>query len=82
MWRFAARGISGLPRISASSSYIKILFVLINEGKGQNGVRVLEPKTVDEMFRDQLAGTPAGKNRALERTIPAVIPQLTNPVVP
>lgn len=55
---------------------------MINEGKGANGAQILKPETVEEMWKDQLAGTQPEKIGALQRPIPDTVPELTNRVDP
>lgn len=52
--------------------------MLLNEGKGANGARILSPESSREMLRNQLPE--AHFEAALDKNIPAVIPHLTNPV--
>lgn len=66
----------------SARSYLKCIYIMINEGKGANGAQILKPETVEEMWKDQLAGKQPEKIKALARPIPAVIPHLTNPVDP
>lgn len=55
---------------------------MINEGKGANGAQILKPETVEEMWKDQLAGKEPEKINALGRDIPNVRPDLTHVVSP
>ena len=49
--------------------------MLLNEGKGANGARILSPESAKEMLRNQVPHLEA----VLDKPIPAVIPSLTNP---
>ena len=59
-------------------SYLRILTILINKGKGANGAQVLKPDTVDQMFEDQLAKLPLKDPRAIYKSIAAEKPEYTN----
>lgn len=63
-------------------SYLKCIYIMINEGKGANGAQILKPETVEEMWHDQLAGKQPEKINALGRDIPNVRPDLTHVVSP
>lgn len=65
-----------------SHSYLKCIYIMINEGKGANGAQILKPETVDDMWKDQLAGKQPEKINALGRDIPNIRPDLTNVVSP
>ena len=52
--------------------------MLINEGKGGNGARILSPESTKEFLRNQV---PQFADE-LDKEISAVIPSLTNPVRP
>jgi hypothetical protein len=58
---------------------MKILYILINEGKGLTGVKILEPHSIEQMYQDQL---PAKLSHRLDDTIPSAIPFVTHPVTP
>ena len=64
------------------SSYLRILTILINKGKGANGAQVLKPDTVDQMFEDQLAKLPLKNPRAIYKSIAAAKPEYTNATEP
>ncbi|KAK9894040.1 beta-lactamase/transpeptidase-like protein [Cystobasidium minutum MCA 4210] len=72
----------GAGCLGTLEDYLKCIYIMINEGKGANGAQILKPETVEEMWKDQLAGTQPEKIGALARPIPAIIPHLTNPVDP
>jgi hypothetical protein len=59
-------------------SYLKIMTVLINDGKGANGARIVEKSTLEEMSRDQIEHI--APELGMERLIQAATPMYTNPV--
>lgn len=56
-------------------SYLKVIQILINQGKGANGAQILKPETVKEMLTDQVAHKLPAE---LERPIKSQIPELSN----
>lgn len=67
---------AGHGLIGTVDDYLKVLTVLINEGKGGNGARILSPESTKEFLRNQV---PQFADE-LDKEISAVIPSLTNPV--
>ncbi len=60
------------------AEYTRVLTVLLNQGKDpQTGTQLLKPETVDELYRHQLDEK---QLKGLQTPIPAVQPELTNPV--
>lgn len=55
-------------------SYLKVIQVLLNKGKGANGAQILKPETVATMFEDHV---PAKAAQDLHLPIPDARPDLT-----
>lgn len=67
----------GAGMFAKPRDYCKVLAVLLNDGTcPKTGVKLLEKKTVDEMFRNQIPQFPNFSRQG----IPAAKPDLTNPV--
>ncbi|GAA5983074.1 hypothetical protein JCM10908_000147 [Rhodotorula pacifica] len=72
---------AGAGCIGSIESYLKCVSILMNQGVGANGTRILKAETVELMLKDQLGDvrTHSG-NDPMERDIPAATPELTNPI--
>jgi CubicO group peptidase (beta-lactamase class C family) len=66
----------GAGGFAKPTEYAQLLAVLLNDGVGpQTGARILQPATVEEMFRNQIPHMPDFARRG----IPAAKPEQTNP---
>lgn len=55
---------------------------MVNEGKALNGAQILQAKTVDDMWKDQMPAFPdADAKQPFKRNIQPARPDLSNPVV-
>lgn len=53
---------------------------MINEGKAANGAQILQAKTVDDMWKDQMPAFPeADAKQPFKRNIATARPDLANP---
>lgn len=59
---------------STVDDYLKICTILINQGVGAGGVRVLKSETIDEMYKDQISHL--APEKGLEKVIDVSIPHL------
>lgn len=71
---------AGHGLLGTVSDYLKILTVLLNDGKGANGQRILSSASTKMMFVDQLAVLGIKDKKPLDRPIPAAVPPLTLPI--
>jgi len=60
---------------STVGDYLKIVNVLINDGVGANGARIIKSETLKQMLTDQLGDLP--QKDPLDQVIPDVRPDLT-----
>ncbi|SCZ87868.1 BZ3500_MvSof-1268-A1-R1_Chr2-3g05336 [Microbotryum saponariae] len=72
----------GAGAIGSIESYLKCVYILMNEGVGANGARILKAETVKVMLQDHLG--PIREilgSDPLERTIECVVPGMSYPLV-
>lgn len=55
---------------STVSEYLRIINVLINGGKSGDGVQILKPETVVDMFKDQVSHLPGSLDKAIAVSMP------------
>ena len=77
-YRGCVRNPLNLTAQGCSRSYLKVLTVLINGGKGANGERIIEKSTLDEMLKDQIEHI--APEKGMERDIAAATPSYTYPI--
>ncbi|KAG0662551.1 hypothetical protein C6P46_003293 [Rhodotorula mucilaginosa] len=72
---------AGAGCIGSIESYLKCVSILMNDGVGANGTRILKAETVQQMLQDHLGDvrTFSGAD-PMERKIPAANPELTHPI--
>ncbi|KWU47121.1 beta-lactamase [Rhodotorula sp. JG-1b] len=72
---------AGAGCIGSIESYLKCVSILMNDGVGANGTRILKAETVQQMLQDHLGDvrTFSGAD-PMERRIPAATPELTHPI--
>ena len=51
---------------STAADYVRFMQMILNHGTGPNGVRILQPKTVDSMMTNQIGELTAGKMKSFK----------------
>jgi CubicO group peptidase (beta-lactamase class C family) len=51
---------------STGADYVRFMQMILNHGTGPNGVRILQPRTVDSMMTNQIGELSAGKMKSFK----------------
>ena len=72
---------AGAGCIGSIESYLKCVSILMNDGVGANGTRILKAETVQQMLQDHLGDVRSFSGAdPMERKIPAATPELTHSI--